>query len=38
MAEQEARELVDEQKRFLRLDREAQNNPDDPRWWAGTDE
>ena len=26
------RELVDEQKRFVRLDRDAQSNIDDPRW------
>ena len=35
MAEQEARDVVAEQKRLVRLDREAQGNIEDPRWWSG---
>ena len=34
LAEQEKQTLVDEQKRLVRLDRDAQGNPDDPRWWG----
>ena len=37
-AKQEALALVDEQKRLVRLDREAQQNPFDERWWGGIDE
>lgn len=29
------RELVDDQKRLVRLDRSAQQNVNDPRWWGG---
>ena len=35
LAEREALAVVDEQKRLVRLDRLAQANLDDPRWWMG---
>lgn len=35
MEEQEARDKAAEQKRLVRCDATAQENPDDPRWWGG---